>query len=275
MVRYAGTVSALGGTGVLHRTMDRTIVGIVFGPQAIAVVEVASQIQMGSTALLSASTYPVLSTAPWLAARQDLPALRDLLDRATRYSVLLTLPLVALIVVFAGPFVRLWVGEGYGEAIGLTQVAVLYVAVTAPLAAGSNLLQGIGHAGAVLRAAIFSVAVNLVASIVMVHAVGTVGVFIGSILGALALAPLLLASIDRYTGSRSLRLGLVALARALPPSAVVVGIGWLLVALLPSDFLAMSIGGAAATAAAVVVAGLWSLRADERREIVHSLRSSE
>ena len=105
MLRYAGTVSALTGTGVLHRTMDRTIAGIAFGPGAVALVEIANQIQAGGTALLSASTYPVLSAAPWLDSADDGPRLRALFDRATRYSVLLTLPVVVLTIALAGPFV--------------------------------------------------------------------------------------------------------------------------------------------------------------------------
>ena len=153
VVRYAATLSTLTATGVLHRTMDRIIAGAVYGPTAVAVVEVANQVQGGATALLSATSYPVLSAAPWLHARDDPAATRSLLERVTRYSTVLTLPLVVVIVVAAGPLVRAWVGDGIGEeASGLVQVAVLYVAVAAPLQAGSNLLQGIGRAGAVLRA---------------------------------------------------------------------------------------------------------------------------
>ncbi len=207
-VRYAGTVSVLQGTGVLHRTMDRTIAGIAFGPGAVALTEIANQIQMGSTALLSSTTYPMLSSGPWLRARGDDTALRALLSRLTRYSVLLTIPLVALIVVLAGPFVRAWVGSGYSEAIGLTQVAVLFVAVAAPLQAGSNLLQSTGHAAVVLRTNAGSVAVNLAASIVLVNVVGLVGVFLGTIVGALVLTPTLIAAIDRNAGADTLGLAL-------------------------------------------------------------------
>ena len=242
-VRYAGTVSVLQGTGVLHRTMDRTIAGVAFGPGAVALAEIANQIQMGSTALLTSTTYPMLSSGPWLRARGDDSALRGLLDRLTRYSVLLTVPLVAMIVVFAGPFVRVWVGTEFSEAIGLTQVAVLYVAVAAPLQAGSNLLQSTGHAGVVLRATSRAVLVNLAASILLVNVVGLVGVFLGTIVGTLVLTPMLIRAIDRNAGADTFRLALDALRRALPPAlaAAAVGVAFLLLDL--PDLLTLALGG--------------------------------
>ena len=192
---YAGTVSVLTGTGVLHRTMDRTIAGVAFGPGAVVLVEIANQVQAGTTALLSASTYPMLSTAPWLHARDDRSALRKLFDQSTRYSLLLTFPVCALAIMLAEPFLLTWVGEEYEETIGLVQVAVVYVLIAAPLQAGSNLLQGVGHAGVVFRASAISVVVNLAVSIVLVQTVGLVGVFLGTIVGAWVLFPILAVAI--------------------------------------------------------------------------------
>lgn len=272
VVGYAGTVSVLQGTGVLHRTMDRTIAGVAFGPGAVALVEIANQIQVGSTALLSATTYPMLSSGPWLRARGDDAALRSLLDRLTRYSVLLTLPLVALIIVFAGPFIRIWVGDDFSEAIGLAQVAVMFVALAAPLQAGSNLLQGIGQAGAVLRATAVAVLVNLVASIVLVNTVGLVGVFLGTLCGTVALTPLLASSIDRAAGVRTMHLGVQALKRAIPPAFIAAAIGAAAVLLDLPDVIALGVGGPVALLAAGVVAVRWSLTPDERADLVGVFR---
>ncbi|HET7719989.1 MAG TPA: polysaccharide biosynthesis C-terminal domain-containing protein, partial [Acidimicrobiales bacterium] len=109
----------------------------------------------------------------------------------TRYSLLVTLPVVALTAVLAGPLIRLWVGTDYPAAPGLAVVALLYIAMTAPMQVGSNLLLGAGRAGSILRAAAAAVAVNLVASLILVHAVGIVGAFVGTLLGTLLLVPML------------------------------------------------------------------------------------
>lgn len=272
VLRYAGTVSALTGTGVLHRTMDRTIAGVVFGPSAVSLVEIANQLQAGTTALLSASTYPVLSSAPWLAQRDDRPALRALTDRATRYSVLITLPICALAIALADPFVRTWVGNQYQEAIGLTQVAVVFVVLAAPLQAGSNLLQGVGEAGTVLRASLASVLVNLAVSVVLVQWVGLVGVMIGTIVGVLALFPLLTRAIDQILDRHALTIVVPAVLRAAPP-ALAAGIVAGAVVLAPwPPGITLAVGGLGGGLAALVIAFVWSVPPVERAELRSALR---
>jgi PST family polysaccharide transporter len=191
LVAYGRTVAVLRPLGVLHRTMDRIIVGAVLGPSAVALVEIATQVQNGADAMLSASSYSVVPTSSWLRARADGESLRELLQTGTRYSLLVTLPIVALVAILAGPLIRLWVGSDYPAAPALAVVALLFVALTAPVQVGSNLLLGVGRAGAILRAAAAAVVVNLAASLVLVRVVGIVGVFQGSLIGTALLLPLL------------------------------------------------------------------------------------
>ena len=269
--RYAGTVSALTGTGVLHRTMDRAIAGAVFGPEEVALLEIATQIQFGCTAALSAATYPMLSATPWLRARDDPSALRVLVDRGTRYSVMLTLPMVAGAIILAGPFIRVWVGDAFSEAIGLSQVAVAYVALVAPLQAGSNALQGLGRAGTVLKASALTVIANLVASLALVHVVGLVGVFVGTILGAAALVVVLGRAIVRETALPGWDSLIAALRSALFPTAGFAAVALLCVGAPVSDVgrlvAAVVVGGLVAVAATL----RWSLTPDERRELMAAL----
>jgi O-antigen/teichoic acid export membrane protein len=272
VVRYAGTVSAVTGTGVLHRTMDRTIAGVALGPSAVTLVEIANQLQAGATALLSASTYPVLSSAPWLQARDDRPALAALLQRATRYSVLLTLPLCGLGLVLADPFIRAWVGARFIAAVGLTQVALLFVVIAAPLQAGGNLLQGMGQARQVLRASVASVLVNLVVSVVLVQTIGLVGVVIGTVVGELAIFPLLARSVGRALDQPPLAAIRPAVVRAVP-AALAAAAGAGAAVLLPlSPTPTVILGGVLGTAASLAVAIGWSLPAAERTELRAALR---
>lgn len=274
LVSYASTVSALAGTGVLHRTMDRTIAGVVLGPGAVALVEVANQVQAGATSLLSAGTYPVLSSAPMLHSAGDTVALQALFRRLTRYSVLVTFPLCALAIVLAGPFVRVWLGSEYVEAVGLIQVAVVYVLLVAPLQAGSNLLQGVGRAQSVLWASSTSVLVNLTASLVLVQLFGVVGVFLGTIVGAITLLPLLLRPITVTIEQPAFRDVCNAVSSSVPPAlaagagaAATLWLDWPPVAVLVS-------GGALGVTAAVCTALKWSVRRGEREELLAALHHS-
>jgi O-antigen/teichoic acid export membrane protein len=271
LLRYGRVVAVLRPLGVLHRTMDRFIVGWILGPAAVTLVEIATQIQTGAESVLSATSYAVVPSASWLQARGDRHSLRELLDMGTKYSVLATSAFVTLGIVFAGPFVRVWVGAQYEAAAGLTVVALVFVAVTAPLQVGSNLLLGIGRASDILKPALAAVVVNLVMSIVLVHAVGIVGCFIGTILGATLLVPFLGRSTLAATGSNAVTFLRRAVLPCLLPSAAMAVIGGIVVALPLRDLATLVIGVPAASLAFGVTAFRWSVSHDELRSARQSI----
>ncbi len=191
LTRYGSSVALLRPLGVLHRTMNRLVVGIVLGPAAVTLVEIATQLQNGASAVLGASSYAVTPSAAWLEGRGDRERMRDLVVIGSRYTLLLTLPVVALTAMLAGPAVTVWVGPTYAEAVPLVVLAVVYVGVVAPLQVGSNMLVGVGRAGAVVRAAMAGLAINLSLSIALIEPFGVQGPFVATLFGAIALLPLL------------------------------------------------------------------------------------
>lgn len=272
ITRYGTTLGGLTATGVVHRTMDRTIAGVAFGPGSVALVEVANQVQVGCTAVLSAVTYPVLSSGPWLRARGDERSLAVLLERTTRYSVLLTLPLVAAVAVLSAPFIGAWVGDDLSEAAGLTQLAVLYVAVVAPIQAASNHLQGVGKAGSVLRASLLSVAANLAVSIVLVEVIGLAGVFLGTLAGSFVVAPMLLRAARSDLGRSLVPVAGRAVLRAVPASLAAAAVAGIVVAAPLEDVLTIVLGGAAAAAAAIPAALRFGIDRGELRGVADAIR---
>lgn len=270
ILRYGATISSLTATGVLHRTMDRLIAGAAFGPSAVSLVEIANQVQVGCSAPLAATTYPVLSSAPWLHARGETGALRELVRRATAYSVGITLPLVVTVIVLAGPFVRSWVGSDFSEAIGLVQLAVAYLVLAAPLQAASNALQGLGLGRQVLVASFASVLVNLLASLVLVEVVGLAGVFLGTMVGAAMLVPILGRAAGRATGFGTDDV-VGVLLRSLPLVAASAAAAAIVLALGLPDIVALTIGGTLATTAGFFT---WRARlpAGELGELGEALR---
>jgi O-antigen/teichoic acid export membrane protein len=232
LFRYGREIALLRPIGVVHRMMDRVIVGATLGPSAVALVEIATQVQVGADAVLSAASYSVIPSAAWLDSRGDRDRLADLLVKGTRLVVLATAPFIVLPAVLAPTLVRAWLGADKSTAAGLIVVALLYVLVTAPIQVGSNLLVGVGHARSVLRPAFAAVLVNLVVSMVLVHHVGIVGVFIGTLAGApFVVFPLLRSALRRVDVSAR-----DFLERSLAPAMAPIGLLaalTIVVALLP------------------------------------------
>lgn len=258
LLRYGRSIAVLRPYSAITRTMDRLLVGIIVGPSAVALVEIATQIQNGVEAVLSASSYAVTPSASWLHARDDRGTLRDLLVTGTRYSMLATLPLAVGGAVLAGPFVHLWVGSEYAAAATMAALGLGYIAVSAPVQVGSNLLLGTGRAGPVVRAAGLAVAVNLVASIVLVRLIGPNGAFIGSILGALALAVPLARGFLTVVDTTWAEFRDAALRPALLPSAALGLVALTVVAAPLGDVATLLLGGGLGAAAYLAVAMQWS-----------------
>jgi O-antigen/teichoic acid export membrane protein len=272
LLSYARAVAVLRPLGVLQRTMDRLVVGAVLGPSTVSLVEIATQVQNGADAVLSATSYSVVPSAAWLSAREDRRTLQELLHRGTKYSVLATVPVAALTAVLAGPLVRVWLGDRYSDAAGLAVMALLTVIVVAPLQVGSSLLLGVGRAGEILRAAGAAVAVNLAASLVLVHVTGIVGVFQATLLASAVLVPLLTRPVLRAVDSNVAGFVADAVVPTIAPTvALVAGAG--AVVLLPlSDGLTLVAGTVAGLGAYALVALRWAVDRDELAELRAAVR---
>ena len=265
LLAYGKTVAVLRPFGVIQRMMDRLIVGAVLGPAPVALVEIATQIQNGADAVLSASSYAVIPGASWLRARGDSHTLRELLVTGTKYSLLATLPFVTAPAILAGPLVQVWVGPEFAAAAGLAVVGLLYVAMTAPFAVGSNLLVGTGRAGAVLRAVTLAVTVNLVASAVLVRQIGTVGAFVGTLIGTVVLViPLSRSALGEVGVSRS-QFWRAAVRPSVAPNVALAVVAGVTVLAPLSDLATLLVGGGLGLIAYGLVAWHWSFSREELR----------
>jgi O-antigen/teichoic acid export membrane protein len=247
--------------------MDRLVVGVVLGPAAVSLVEIATQVQSGADAVLSASAYAVLPAAAWLSAREDRQTLRELVHRGTKYSLLATVPVATAAAILAGPAIRLWVGTQYQDAAGLAAVALASIVITAPLVVGSNVLVGVGRAADILLPAGMTIALNLALSIVLVHVVGIVGPFQATVVACAVQAPLLLRPLLRVTGSHVSDFVRDAVWPVVLPTAALACAAGLAVLLPLPDLVTLVAGGVAALAAYLAVALRFSVDRSELGEL--------
>jgi O-antigen/teichoic acid export membrane protein len=190
LLKAGAAVAVLRPIGVVHRTMDRVLVGILVGPTAVAAVELATNLQNGADAVLSATSYAVTPSASSLDAHADHAGVRALLLTATRITLLVTLPIATTIALLSTPILDVWVGEDVPpDSAALASLGALYIVEVAVGAVASNMLLGLGRSNAVLRAASISVAINLALSVWWGRVFGARGVFAATCVSAVALVP--------------------------------------------------------------------------------------
>lgn len=271
LIAYAWRVAAVDASGVVKRSMDRVIVGALIGPAAVTLVEIATQVQNAANAILSAATYAVTSSSAWLRARGDNDTLRELLERGTRYSLLVTWPVAIVSGVLAGPLVALWVGHRYHEAAGLVIVALLPLA-SAPLQVGSNMLRGTGRVSRIIWPAVISTAVNLVASVVLVKRYGVVGVFVGTLVGTAILVPSLGRAVLSEYGISAVEFVRRGIVPVLVPVVALFVVTLGVHAVVPGNLATVVAAGGAGFVTYVVATLRFGLRPAETRELVGLLR---
>src|SRR5262249_46773811 len=142
---------------------------------------------------------------------------KELLIRGTKYTCLVTLPVVVGAMLLVRPIVTVWVGSANIEAAGLAALALAYTGITAPTQVSSSLLVGVGRASIVLGAAAVAIVINLVGSIVLVHVIGIAGAFLATLGGALVLVPVLVRAGTAEVGVRATKFAREALAPLLVP----------------------------------------------------------
>ena len=272
LLREGRAIALLRPLGVVHRTMDRVIVGIVVGPAAVALVEIATQLQAAADAVLSAASYAIVPASSWLARRDDRDSIAELLERGTRYSLVATMPVVVAVATLSGPMVHVWLGRRYDEAVGLAVVAVLNIAIAAPISVGSQLLVGMGRAATVTRAAAVALLVNLVVTWVLVAQIGLVGAFLGTIASTVVITPLVTRAFLGEAGVSTAQFVRRAVAPVLPPVLAQMAVTLAVVALPWGAWPTLIVGGAAGLAAYCLVAWRVTIGADETRQLLSEVR---
>lgn len=244
--------------------VDRLVLGVVLGPGAVVVYEVAAKLSMLVAQITTLPTSALLPVASALAARHDDEAVRSLFLRGSRYISLLVAPLLAVLFVLAGPFISVWFGSGYETSATIARLLILAQILVPLYQMGDPILIGAGRFSLWARRGIVLALFNLVLSVILVRVVGITGVAWGTFIAGMLEMPLYAQVILGHTG---LRFG--AWMRAAAPAYAVLPVAVLAaaaIALTPAadSFLGLFAAGAVAALVYWACAYAFVLDAEER-----------
>lgn len=179
--------------------VDRLVLGVVLGPAAVVLYEVAAKLSMLVTQVITLPTSALLPVASGLSAREDSAAIRDLFVRGSRYMSFLVAPVLMVLLMLAGPFIRVWFGAGYEVSIVIARLLILAQIFVPLFQMGDPILIGAGRFALWVRRGLALALLNLGISIVLVHTMGTIGVAWGTMLTGMLEFPLYAQVILRHT----------------------------------------------------------------------------
>ncbi len=182
-----GGLSLIGGLGyLLFYSTDSVIISNLneLGIDKVLYYNLGQRwdpiVRMGIGALVMSLTPALISRY----ARGDLPGLRRILFKGTRYSLVIGLLPCILLVAYARVFLALWVGEDFATESGpVLQLIMSTMVVTIPGIMGYEALVAAGRLGVAATAMVVGGLLNIIISISLVKfaGLGLMGVAIGSV----------------------------------------------------------------------------------------------
>jgi O-antigen/teichoic acid export membrane protein len=173
----------MGAATSLYERTDQVLINLLLGPTFNAYYGVVVQLQSYVSSLVGALNGVLLPTATRLSVSGSDWERQQLLLRATRYALLLAIPVVSVLTVVRRPLVRAWLGPGFDAAADVLPLGMLIVLLRAPNAVTWPALTAMNRLKWPALVLLADAVANVVLSIVYVRVLGLglAGVFLGTL----------------------------------------------------------------------------------------------
>lgn len=172
--------------GRIHLGSDSLLVGYFMSAAWVPFYSIPASLIQYSRTLLWSLTQSFLPMFSFLQAKQDFRTLRSIFINYTRYTCLCIFPLIALLMVYGGPFIKIWMGPTFGEHSGriipLLSLALLMSAIQ-PLS--GRLLTGVSKQGSLIWTGFASAGLFVGSGIILIKMFGLLGLAIAFLLGSI------------------------------------------------------------------------------------------
>ncbi len=189
LLAYGRHIQTVNLGALLIEPVSKVLLSRNVGLEAVTIFELATRVTSqiaGAFFALSAALFPATAEMRSAAGSAGDRAVMALYRPASRYLAWLVLPIFALLMALAGPFITAWLGPGYAEvswAIRVLGAGWLVALLSTP---AFLVAQAGGREGLSTAASLVTVGVALGAALTLVGPAGLGGVVVGVALGLAA-----------------------------------------------------------------------------------------
>jgi O-antigen/teichoic acid export membrane protein len=254
-------------TAVRYR-VDTIVVGLIVGVRAAGVYAVGQFLFIAADRFIRPSLTGFFPFSAELAGRRDAESLRKAMVLGTRIALAVAGPLCLATILLAGPFVRAWVGPGYGDA----RLVVVYLVSALLLATVSRtgflMLQGSGRVRGPAVIVWAEAALNFGLSIALGLLLGLTGVALATLIATAVVSTAIGVPYLCRSFGVPLRTFVYGVVRAhVPAAGVALLVGWLVVPDEGTGLVPVLAAGVAIAAAYLATLSLTGLSRDQRRRL--------
>jgi O-antigen/teichoic acid export membrane protein len=183
IIGFSGKMFFIRILAVIYNQMDKIIIGIILTSTLLTDYDIAYKIRMLALVSLSFVTPQIIAPASSLHAANNHPRLQELFLKGTKYSLAISLPVIASAFILSRSIIHVWIGPEYTYNTAIAQLFLSYLFLVAAIDVGQNIMLGIGHVRAIMWIMVPTVGINLVVSIFLAPRLGIAGVIWGTVIG--------------------------------------------------------------------------------------------
>lgn len=178
-----GWSSLIGFASNLYERTDQILINLLIGPAANAIYAVTVQLGGALNRLVTSFTTVLLPTASRVSVDGSTWEKQQLILRATRYVLVLALPILVGVVIFRHQIIELWLGTGFDAAIALLPLTTFLMFCRIPIFVTWPYLTATNHLKLPAFAILLDGMFNVLLSIFYVKALnlGLAGIVLGTL----------------------------------------------------------------------------------------------
>lgn len=158
--------------------VDRLLLSHYLGLKAVTDYEVANRVAFQAKGFMGTLFTPIAPASSAIHATNSPDLIVGLYRRSFKYVAMLAVPASFLIIGLAHPFVRAWVGPGYGTSALTMQLLMAAYMLNLMTGPGGWILSGINKPQIGMRSSVMAAVINISLCVLLIPSVGYYGMVI-------------------------------------------------------------------------------------------------
>ena len=180
LLGYGATSLLIVAAWIVIFQTDNIVIGRFLSMEAVAVYTVPAMIIAQLRNSISAISTPIIPTISHLEAEKDDTKVMEIYVKSTRYLYYLSGFICIGVLMFGGPFILLWVKEGFTESITVLHVLIVPASIYLPQMIANSVLFGVSKHKILFYILAAEGVANIALSLALVQPYGILGVALGT-----------------------------------------------------------------------------------------------
>ncbi len=275
LLHYGGTSLLIVAAWIVIFQTDNIVIGRFLSMEAVAVYAVPAMIITQLRNSIGAIATPIVPTISHIEAESDETEVMKIYFKSSRYLYYLSAYIGVGVIMFGGPFILLWVKEGFAQSIDILYILTIPAAIYLPQMIANSILFGVSRHKVLLYVLAAEGLSNIGLSLALVRSYGIVGVALGTAIPQaiiyLFIYPYLF---HRVMSAKLSAFYFIAGRSILLGTLFTLPVAWIIVKMLEPDSWPRLIAGCGLVSVAMLVGFVTViLERDDRERILRSIKA--